>query len=111
VVSYHREASCGHLRCGPDRLRSKPEAGCAAIEKLAHRDPVADARAALAKGDRHWLMLGGFAGAVPGVENSDGYQTQMIKGTSDVKTEACARQGATAESYAAKCDKTIENGR
>jgi hypothetical protein len=56
-------------------------------------------------------MLGGFAGAVPGVENSDGYQTQMIKGTSDVKTEACARQGATAESYAAKCDKTIENGR
>ena len=89
---------------------SQPPAGCPAIEKLAHRDAAADARAALAKGDRHLLMLGGFVGSVPGVENSDGYQTEMIEGTSDVKTGACAPQGATAEAYATKYNQTIVQG-
>jgi hypothetical protein len=91
---------------------SKPEAGCPAIEKLAHTDPVTDARTALAKGDRHLLMLGGFVGSVPGVESSDGYPTQMIEGTSDVKiTLACAHQRPTAESYATKYNQTIVAGR
>jgi hypothetical protein len=90
---------------------SKPDSGCPSIEKLAHRNPVADAHAALAKGDRHLLMLGGFVGSVPGVENAGGYQTQMIEGTSDYKTEACARQGDTAERYAAKYNQTIVQGR
>ena len=89
---------------------SQPPAGCPAIEKLAHQDAAADARVALAKGDRHLLMLGGFVGSVPGVENSDGYQTEMVEGTSDIKTEACARQGATAEAYATKYNQTIVQG-
>jgi hypothetical protein len=90
---------------------AKPEAGCPTIEKLAHRNAAADARAALAKGDRHLLMLGGFVGSVPGVENADGYPTQMIEGTSDTKTEACARLGATAEIYAAKYNQSIVQSR
>jgi hypothetical protein len=89
---------------------TQPQAGCPPIDRLAHQDAVADARAALAKGDRHLLMLGGFVGSVPGVGNSDGYQTQMIEGTSDVRTEACARQGATAEIYATKYNQTIVQG-
>jgi hypothetical protein len=89
----------------------KADVGCPAIERLAHRDAVADARTALAKGDRHLLMLGGFVGSVPGVENSDGYPTQMIEGTSDAKiTDACARLGPTAEAYATKYNRTIVIG-
>jgi hypothetical protein len=90
---------------------SQFDADCPAIEKLTHRDAASDARTALAKGDRHLLMLGGFVGSIPGVENSDGYQTQMIEGTSDVKAEACARLGATAEIYAAKYNQAIVQGR
>ena len=90
---------------------TKPHTSCLSIEKLAHRDPVLDARAALARNDRHLLMLGGFVGSVPGVANSNGYHAQMIEGTSDVKTEACARLGATAEVYAAKYNQTIVQGR
>ena len=90
---------------------TKADVGCPAIERLAHRDAVADARAALAKGDRHLLKLGGFVGSVPGVENSDGYQTQMIEGTSDAKImDGCARLGPAAEAYAAKYNRTIVIG-
>jgi len=89
---------------------SKPQATCLAIETLARRNPIADARSALAKGDHHLLMLGGFAGSVPGVENPGSLPTQMIEGTSEVKTDACADEGATAEAYAAKYNRTVVEG-
>lgn len=69
-----------------------------------------DARAALARGDRHLLELGGFAGSVPGVENWDGYQLEEIEGTSDTTNEACRRLGATAEAYATKYNQTVVHG-
>jgi hypothetical protein len=89
---------------------SQREVGCPAIEKLAHRDAAADAGYALAKGDKHLLMLGGYVGSVPGVQNSDGFPTEVIAGTSDVRTEACAQQRATAEAYAAKYNQVIVQG-
>jgi hypothetical protein len=55
-------------------------------------------------------MLGGFVGSVPGVSQTDAYPTQMIEGTSDMKTEACARLGPEAESYATKYNQTIVRG-
>ena len=76
-----------------------------------HRDAVADAREALAKGDRRLLMVGGFVGEVPGVPNPDAYPTRMMDGTSDTTTEACARQHSIAETYAAKYNETIAQGR
>ena len=87
---------------------SNPKGGCPAIARVAQRDAVADARAALA--DRHLLMLGGFVGSVPGVENPGSLPTQMMDGTSDVRTEACARQRPAAEAYAAKYNQTIVEG-
>ena len=83
------------------------QTGCPAIEKLAHRDAAADARIALARGDRRILMLGGFAGQTPGVVNADGRDVRMMEGTSDTETGACWRQGATAEAYAAKYNRTM----
>jgi hypothetical protein len=89
---------------------SQPHADCPAIERLAQRDAAADARTALAKGDRHLLMLGGFVGSVPGVQNPNGHTTQMMEGTSDVRTAACAGQRATAEAYATKYNLTVVQG-
>ena len=85
----------------------KHRASCPGIEKLAHRNPVADARTASAKGDRHLLMLGGFVGTTPGVQNANGYPTRMMEGTSDTATDACRRQGIIAETYATKYNETI----
>jgi hypothetical protein len=89
---------------------SKPESTCASIEALGRRDAISDARAALAHGDRHLLMLGGFVGSVPGVENWHGYQLQEIEDTSDTTTEACRRLRATAEFYATKYNQTVVHG-
>ena len=85
----------------------QPEVGCPAIEKLAQRDAAADARAALAKGDRHLLMLGGFVGEVPGVTDTDAYSTRMVEGTSDTVGEACSKHRGVAEAYASKYNQTI----
>lgn len=90
---------------------SQQQTGCPAIEQLAHRDPVADAHSALAKGDTHLLMLGGFVGSVPGVSHADGYATRMIEGTADTRTEACTRKRALAAAYATKYNGTIVRGR
>lgn len=87
--------------------KSNPQTGCPAIEKLAHRDPATDARAALARGDRHLLALGGFVGVVPGAVNANIDQAQIMEGTSDVRTDACARQRANAETYATKYNQVI----
>jgi hypothetical protein len=86
---------------------SKPELTCPSIEALAHRDAVADARAAVARGDRHLLMLGGFVGVVPGVADPGAYPTRMIEGTSDSTTETCSRLRRTAEAYATKYNQTV----
>ena len=85
--------------------------GCPAIENLAHRDAAADARAALARGERHLLMLGGFAGEVPGVPNSDAYPTRIVGGTSDTTTEACNQRRDIAEAYATKYNQTVVQSR
>jgi hypothetical protein len=89
---------------------AKPEPTCPSIEALAHKDAIADGRAALVRGDRHLLTLGGFVGSVPGVENWDGYQLQEIEGTSDTATEACRRLGATAKAYATKYNQSVVHG-
>ena len=86
---------------------SESQSGCPNLEGLAHRNAVADARAALAKGDRHFLTLGGFVGTVPGVSDVGGHPTRMIEGTSDTTTDACRRESATAEAYATKYNETI----
>ena len=86
---------------------SRSDAACPTIHNVAQRDADADARAALARGDHYLLMLGGFVGTVPGVENPGSYPTQVMEGTSDIETETCARQGATAESYVTKYNQTI----
>ena len=85
----------------------QPDVRCPAIDMLAQRDAVADARAAFARGDHHLLMLGGFAGEVPGVSKAEAYPTRMIEGTSDTTTEACSRRRSVAEAYAAKYNQTI----
>ena len=89
---------------------SKPQPTCPSIEALAHRDAIADARAAVGRGDRHLLTLGGYVGSVPGVENWAGYKLEEIEGTSDTTTEACRRLGATAEAYATKYNQTVVHG-
>jgi hypothetical protein len=83
------------------------DVGCPAIDALAHRDAVADARNALARGDRHLLMLGGFVGEIPGVSNSDAYASQMVEGTSDTTKDACRRRRSVARAYAARYNQTI----
>ena len=74
-----------------------------------HRDPAADARTALAKGDHHLLSLGGFVGTTPGAENvaTNATNSVEIEGTSDTATEACRRLGDVAETYATKYNETI----
>jgi hypothetical protein len=83
------------------------EPGCLAIEQLAHRDAATDARAAVTRGYRRLLMLGGYTGLVPGVSEPYGSPTQMMDGTSDTTTEACYRQRPIAEAYASKYNQTI----
>jgi hypothetical protein len=85
----------------------EPDVGCPAIEKLTRRDPAADARAALTKGDHHLLMLGGFVGEVPGVPDAGTHPTRMVEGTSDTTTEPCRQRRDVAEAYATKYNQTI----
>ncbi len=82
---------------------------CESIEKLKSNDPAADAKAALARGDFHILMLGGYVGVAPGAENSS-LQTVMIEGTSDTTTEACLALRPAAEAYALQYNKVIVAG-
>jgi hypothetical protein len=89
---------------------SKPDAGCPAIERLAHSDAAVDARTALEKGDQHLLMLGGFVGEVPGVSNPGSFPTQMMESTSDVESEDCSRLRTTAVAYAIKYNRIIVEG-
>jgi hypothetical protein len=89
---------------------TKPQATCPSIEVLARGDAVADARAALARGDRHLLMLGGFVGVVPGVRDSGAFPTRVIEGTSDTTTDACRRERSDAEPHARKYNQTVVRG-
>lgn len=82
-------------------------AGCPSVERLAKRDAVADARASLAHGDRHLLMLGGYVGEAPGVTTVGTHPTQMMAGTSDTETADCSRTRPIAEAYATKYNKTV----
>jgi hypothetical protein len=79
---------------------------CPGLEKLKSADPVADATTALAHGDHHLLMLGGYAGTVPGGEGT-ALPTEMIKGTSDVTTMACVELRWVAEAYARRYNATV----
>ncbi len=42
---------------------------CSGLQKLKTADAIADARAAHARKDDHLIMLGGYVGVVPGIEN------------------------------------------
>jgi hypothetical protein len=86
---------------------TQPKSGCPAIEALSQRNAVADARTALAKGDHHLLMLGGFVGEVPGVSNANGYSTRMVEGTSDTTSNECRQRVSIAKAYAEKYNRTI----
>jgi hypothetical protein len=79
---------------------------CPSLEKLKSADPVADATAALARGDRNLLMLGGFVATVPGAEGATG-PTKSIEGTSDTTTRPCNELRPVAESYARKYNATV----
>jgi hypothetical protein len=89
----------------------QPSSGCPPIEKLIHQDAAADARAALARGDRRLLMLNGPFGAIgpPGVEspNLRFDQVRIMEGTSKNPTEACDRLRSSAEAYATKYNQAI----
>lgn len=95
----------------------QPEPGCPPIEKLARRDAAADARAALARGDRRLLMLNGPFGASgpPGVTSPNLRldQVRIMEGTSNNPSDACDRLRATAEAYATRYNQAItgETGR
>lgn len=70
---------------------------------------MADARAALAKGDNHLLSLGGFVDTTLGADEEAANATNFveIEGTSDTTTDACRRLGNVAEAYATKYNQTI----
>ena len=78
---------------------SRGPAGCPQIEQLDPARAPQDALAALGKGDDHLLMLGGYAGVVPG-GNPDGRSTVLIAGTEDYGSEECRRMRDRAEVYA-----------
>lgn len=86
--------------------RSVPDA-CPEIEPMISADPAQDAKDAVARGDRRFLMLGGIVGFVPvGVE---GAPTRMLDGTGDVVTPACLRLRSVAERYALTYNQTIRS--
>ena len=87
----------------------KPRNACPSIERLEHRDAAADARTALAKGDKHLLSLGGFAGSTPGANDEaiNATNSVEIEGTSDTTTDACRSLGGVAEAYATKYNQTV----
>lgn len=82
---------------------------CENLEKLKSGDPVADAKAALARGDHHILMLGGYVGTTPGAETNS-LQRVMVDGTGDTATEACRALRPAAEAYALQYNKVIVAG-
>jgi hypothetical protein len=89
---------------------SQHQTGCPPIEKLARRDAAADARAALAWGDRRLLVLNGEFGAFPpGVTSTNLRldQVRIMEGTSNKPSKACDRLRGTAETYAIKYNRII----
>lgn len=86
--------------------RSVPDE-CPEIEPMVRADPAADAKVAVARGDRRFLMLGGIVGVVPG--GIAGAPTRMLDGTGDVVTPACLRLRSVAERYALTYNQTIRS--
>ena len=68
---------------------------------------VVDARAALAKGDRHLLSLGGFVSSTPGIADPSSYSTQELPATTDTEVGQCGREQGMAEAYAARYNRAI----
>ncbi len=58
------------------------------------------------RGDRHLLMLGGYAGTVPGEDGAE-HQTVMIEETADTAPAACSRLRPLAEAYALKYNRSV----
>lgn len=90
---------------------SQHQTGCPVIEQLAHNDAAADARAALARGDRRLLVLNGAFGAMlpPGVTSTNLRldQVRIMEGTSNNPSKACDLLRGTAENYAIKYNRII----
>lgn len=79
---------------------------CESLERLKSADPIADAKAALARGDHHLLMVGGYVGTVPGADHGS-LPSVMIEGTGDTETAACYALRPVAEAYARRYNSAI----
>ena len=80
---------------------------CQALSRIVRGDPLVDARAALAKGDRHLLSLGGFVSSTPGIADPSSYSTQELPATTDTEVGQCGREQGMAEAYAARYNRAI----
>jgi hypothetical protein len=79
---------------------------CESLERLKSADPISDAKAAIARGDRRLLMLGGYVGTVPSADGRS-RPTVMLGGTGDDQTPACYSLRPVAEAYARRYNSEI----
>jgi hypothetical protein len=86
LVTYGCEASVPHLRRCLDRLHRPTGSRLTSYRETRSSGCCFRCSDGLAMGDRHLLKLGGYVGSVPAVQNVDGYRTEMLEGTSDVRT-------------------------
>jgi hypothetical protein len=96
VVAKFRTAMLFALLVG---LAGCQKEACPELTKLGRANPVADAEAAILRGDRRLLMLGGYVGVIPGAEGTSA-PTRMLEGTGDANTSACDAMRPVAEKYA-----------
>lgn len=82
-------------------------AACPSLDRLRLADARGDAVAAMGRGDRHLIMLGGYVGTIPGGEAGN-LPTELLAGTGDDATTACAALRSSAESYALRYNKTVK---
>ena len=80
---------------------------CPPLDRLRALNPRVEARRDMARGDRHWLGIGGYAGTVPGGGNEP-FPVTFLPGTMDSDgTWPCLRLGPFAEAYARAYNETV----
>jgi hypothetical protein len=89
--------------------RVPPTKGCEELVGPHLHDPVADATAALKRGDARVLTLGGFSPETPGAgaQNTTKLPKRRLQGTSDVELPACLALRSAAENYARRYNQVI----